>query len=145
MIGWAPRWLLVTIFTLMAAVGCSATTTPPAPPAVPTTSSTSEIDYVALEAEIEKAITTGPAMLDNVRAVLVSVDGDRKLAHYRHDFTEVEHGHVFSVTKSVTSILIGIAIDDGLIADVDEPLAKLLPKHRRAMSGDRARSLCDIS
>jgi CubicO group peptidase (beta-lactamase class C family) len=39
----------------------------------------------------------------------------------------------------VLSILIGIAIDDGLIADIDQPLIELLPKHRKAMSGDTAK------
>ena len=43
------------------------------------------------------------------------------------------------MTKSVISILIGIAIADGLIAGPDERLAELLPKHRQAMSGDTAR------
>ena len=68
--------------------------------------------------------------------MLISVDGESKIAHYRRGFTEDDYGHVFSVTKSVLSILIGIAIDDGLIDDVDQPLIKLLPKHRKAMSGD---------
>jgi hypothetical protein len=56
---------------------------------------------VAPEAEIEKAITTGPVRLDKVRAV--NVDGETKIAHYRHGFSEDDHGHVFSVTKSVWS------------------------------------------
>ena len=45
---------------------------------------------------------------------------------------------MFSVTKSVVSILIGIAIADGLIAGVDQPLAELLPDHRQAMSAETA-------
>ena len=94
---------------------------------------------MALDAEIEKAISAGPDTLDNVRAVLVNVDGEPKIAHYRHGFTDNDHGHVFSVTKSVLSILIGIAIADGLITDIDQPLAELLPKHRQAMSGDSAK------
>ena len=113
--------------------GCAAFAPVTAPPASP------PIDYAALEAEIEKAITAGPATLDNVRAVLVNVDGEPKIAHYRHGFTDNDHGHVFSVTKSVLSILMGIAIADGLIADIDQPLAELLPKHRQAMSGDTAK------
>jgi CubicO group peptidase (beta-lactamase class C family) len=133
----AARCLLATIIMLAPAVGCSPS---PAPPPVttsePTPASKPPIDYVALEAEIEKAITTGPATLDNVRAVLVSVDGETKIAHYRHGFTDGDHGHVFSVTKSVVSILIGIAIGDGLIASIDQPLAELLPEHRQAMSDD---------
>ena len=72
----------------------------PSPTSPPTPASTSTIDYVALEAEIEKAITTGPVTLDNVRAMLVSVDADTKIARYRHGFTEDDHAHVFSVTKS---------------------------------------------
>ena len=74
--------------------------------------------------------------------MLVSVDGETKIAHYRHGFTEDDHGHVCSVTKSVVSILIGIAIADGLIASIDQPLAELLPDHRQAMSGEPRRSRC---
>jgi CubicO group peptidase (beta-lactamase class C family) len=129
----ARRWLLVTILVLVAAVGCSAATTPPPAP------SKGPIDYAALEADIEKAITTGPPVLDNVRAVLVSVDGEAKIAHYRHGFAPGDYVHVFSVTKSVLAVLIGIAIADGLIADVDQPLSELLPKHRKAMSDDTAK------
>ena len=133
------RWLLIMIFMLVAVVGCSPAATQPSPTSPPAPASKPRIDYVALEAEIEKAITTGPAKLDNVRAVLVNVDGDTKIAHYRHGFTEDDHRHMFSVTKSVMSILIGIAIADGLIADIDQPLSALLPEHREAMSGDTAK------
>jgi len=132
------RWLLVTAL-LMAVVGCSPSAAPSSPMSASAPASKRGMDYVALEAEIEKAITTGPVTLDKVRAVLVSVDGETKIAHYRHGFTEDDHGHVFSVTKSVLSILIGIAIADGLIADIDEPLSTLLPKHREAMSGDTSK------
>ena len=135
----AARWLLVPILVLVVAVGCSPSSSPLVHTSEPTPASKPSTDYVALEAEIEKAITTGPAALDNVRAVLVSVDGETKIAHYRHGFTEDAYGHVFSVTKSVISILIGIAIADGLIAGIDQPLAELLPEHRQAMSGDTAK------
>jgi CubicO group peptidase (beta-lactamase class C family) len=135
----AARWRLVTIIMLVAAVGCSPSSAPPPlTTSEPPPASKPSTDYVALEAEIEQTITTGPATLDNVRAVLVSVDGETKIAHYRHGFTDADHRHVFSVTKSVVSILIGIAIGDGLIASIDQPLAELLPDHRQAMSDDIA-------
>ncbi|GAA3602856.1 serine hydrolase domain-containing protein [Microlunatus ginsengisoli] len=38
------------------------------------------------------------------------------------------------MTKSVVSTLIGIAIADGLIAGLDQPLSELLPEHRRKMT-----------
>jgi CubicO group peptidase (beta-lactamase class C family) len=128
------------IVMLVLAGGCSPTPAPPPLPTLePTPVSKSPTEHVALEAEIEDAISTGPAVLDNIRAVLVNVDGETKISHHRHGFTGDSYGHVFSVTKSVVSILIGIAIADGLIASVDQPLAELLPKHRQAMSGDTAK------
>ena len=133
------RWLLIATFMGVAVVGCSPAATQPSPASPPTATSRPSTDYAALEAEIEKVITTGPLTLDNVRAVLVSVDGETRIAHYRHGFTEDNYGHVFSVTKSVVSILIGVAIADGLIADIDQPLGELLPKHREAMSADTAK------
>jgi CubicO group peptidase (beta-lactamase class C family) len=122
----------VLVLLLLTLVGCSLPLTPPPD----SSSGRPPIDYAALEADVEKAISTGPPSLDNVRAVLVSVDGESRIAHYRHSFTESDHAHVFSVTKSVLSILIGIAIADGVIADLDQPLSTLLPKHHRAMTGD---------
>jgi CubicO group peptidase (beta-lactamase class C family) len=140
MISGTARWLLVAIVMLVAAVGCSPSPAPPPPPRSESApASQPPTEYVALEAEIEEAISTGPAVLDNLRAVLVNVDGETKIAHYRHGFTGDNYGHVFSVTKSVVSILIGIAIADGLIASIDQPLAELLPKHRPAMTGDTAK------
>ena len=134
----AARWLLVMIVMVVAVGGCSFPASSPRPGSESLPASEPPIDYVALEAEIEKAITSGPVTLDNVRAVLVSVDGESRIAHYRHGFTGDDHVHVFSVTKSVVSILIGIAIADGLIAGVDQPLAELLPDHRQAMSAETA-------
>ena len=62
------RWLLITIFMLVAVVGCLPAATQPSPTSPPTPTSQPRIDYLALEAEIEKAITTGPATLDKLRA-----------------------------------------------------------------------------
>jgi CubicO group peptidase (beta-lactamase class C family) len=88
------------------------------------------IDYAALETAVDNAITTGPATLDNMREVLIDVDDETKIAHYRHVFHGDDHEHVWSVTKSVLSTLIGIATADGLIADLDQPLSALLPEHQ---------------
>lgn len=130
----SARWLLVVITMLATVLACS----PPSPQPAPTPSKP-PIDYAALEMAMERAIATGPATLDNIRAVLINVDDETKIAHYRHGFTGDDHEHVWSVTKSVLSTLIGIAIADGLIADLDQPLSALLPEHRKAMSRDVAK------
>ena len=58
---------------------------------------------------------------DNVRAVLVSVEGESKVDHYRHSFAAADTTYVWSVTKSVVSTLIGITISDGIIDSLDQP------------------------
>ncbi|GAA1437976.1 serine hydrolase [Microlunatus lacustris] len=85
-----------------------------------------------MQRELSTALSTGDPQLQLVRSVLVSVDGKTVVTHY-HDRTARDRAHVWSVTKSVVSILVGIAVDDGLLR-VDQPLRELLPEHRGSMS-----------
>jgi CubicO group peptidase (beta-lactamase class C family) len=65
----------------------------------------------------------------HVRALLVSVDGDLIVERYQHDGGPDVHANVHSVTKSIISTLVGIALEDGAIPSVDATLADLLPPH----------------
>src|SRR3954470_3808177 len=47
----------------------------------------------------------------------------------QHEFTATTKHDMRSASKSVTSLLIGIAIDRKLIADVDEPVLKFFPDY----------------
>jgi len=107
--------------TLATLASCSFAKTPAHSPAAPK----APIDYLALEAAIENKIVTGSVAFDNVRAVLVSVDGETKISHYRHGFAAEDTTHVWSVTKSVVSTLIGIAISDGIIDSLDQTGVRL--------------------
>jgi CubicO group peptidase (beta-lactamase class C family) len=83
----------------------------------------------------------------NVHAVVVVRKGKLVYEHYaagyddpwgepegRYDFSAVSKHDVRSVSKSVTSLLIGIAIDRKLIASVDEPVVKFFPEHAAVKS-----------
>ena len=130
MIARAGQLVLIVFLTLAILASCSATRRP-APTPTPTAA---PVDYTELEAAIEDELTTGSIALDNVRAVLVSVDGETRIHHYRHGFTAEDSTHVWSVTKSVVSTLIGIAISEGILDDLDQTLDELLPQHRASMS-----------
>ena len=112
------RWLAAVVFlALWLGVGCSA----------------ARPDFAVIESEVEKQISHGAPELAAVRAVVVSVNGDTVIEHYR-DSDASEYAHVWSVTKSVMSILIGIALDEGHLTSLDQTLAELLPRYRPEMT-----------
>lgn len=69
-----------------------------------------------------------------VQSAVIQVDGEVVAEHYADGSgpNVFHNGH--SVTKSVMSVLIGIAIADGVISGVDATLAELLPDRTAGMS-----------
>ncbi len=98
------------------------------------------VEKVALEQRVEDFIGAETAPMDQLRAVLITVDGQTRLAYYRHGFTAGDHEHVWSVTKSVVATLIGIALGEGLIPSLDAPLQDLLPEYRPRMTARAAKA-----
>jgi hypothetical protein len=62
--------------------------------------------------------------------LLVVKDGAILFEHYARGNDRDSRWISFSVTKSVTSLLIGVAIADGFIESVEEPVANYLPRLR---------------
>lgn len=65
----------------------------------------------------------------HVRAFLAERGGEPGFTYYRADTSSTSRLNVASVTKSVTALLAGIAIGQGAVASVDEPLAAFFPEH----------------
>ncbi|KAB7739774.1 serine hydrolase [Nostocoides sp. F2B08] len=86
--------------------------------------------------EVEPAVEEYLAAVDpegQVRAVLVHRDGEPVVQRYTGTTAE-EYWDTRSVTKSLMSTLVGIAIDEGHIAGVEASLGELLPSRRSEMS-----------
>ena len=66
----------------------------------------------------------------HVRALLMERRG-ATFAYYQQGITGSSRMNVASVTKSVVSLLVGIAIERGVIASVEEPLAAFFPEHEQ--------------
>lgn len=67
-------------------------------------------------AEMETAIA---ADYSNIAGMVVLKDGKAVYENYFGDCTRESHIHVFSVTKSIVSILFGIALDKGYLDNID--------------------------
>ena len=116
---------------LLILTGCTSTPVPSPTPSAPRT-----VDYFALESAIETKITAGGLGLGTIDAVLVSVDGQTKVAHYRNGSRPEDALHVWSVTKSVVSALIGIAIAEKIIPSLDATLDDLLPRYQKSLTAE---------
>lgn len=89
-----------------------------------------------LESDVDAFLeTTDPA--GQVRAVLVHKDGEPVLERYSGASPD-DYWTIRSVTKSVMSVLIGIAIEQGHIDGVDATLGELLPSYAAEMTPDVA-------
>ncbi|MCK6209107.1 beta-lactamase family protein [Georgenia sp. EYE_87] len=69
---------------------------------------------------------------EHVRAFLVVQDGRPVFERYRDSTPETTHD-VHSVTASIMSVLVGIAIEEGHLAGVHPTLGELLPDHAAQM------------
>ena len=64
----------------------------------------------------------------HLMGLVVIQDGKVRFEHYAPDHAKDTQWVTFSVTKSVTSLLIGAAIQDGYIESADDPIVKYLPR-----------------
>ncbi|MCG8373006.1 MAG: beta-lactamase family protein, partial [Balneolales bacterium] len=66
---------------------------------------------------------------EGLNALLIAYDGQLVLDEY-FNTGEIDNVHTIqSITKSLTSLLIGIAYDDGILSDLDEPVHNFFPKY----------------
>lgn len=71
------------------------------------------------EAMADKSATQG---------IMIIHDDNIVYEMYRGDFSADRLATVFSVSKSITSLLCGIAVDEGYIESIDDPVTKYLPE-----------------
>lgn len=72
-------------------------------------------------------ITTSGNPIDSI---IVIKNNEVKFEKYYNEFyTETDMHHLFSVTKSFTSALIGIAIDEGFVQSINETIEELFPSY----------------
>jgi CubicO group peptidase (beta-lactamase class C family) len=93
-------------------------------------------DQAALISAVNEALEVDPDH-DNLRAVIVQVDGKPVLEQY-YDWPVDTYWDIGSATGSILSVLVGIAIGEGDISGPEETLVDLLPDHADDMTPDVA-------
>lgn len=81
-----------------------------------------------------EALQIAPTALDafmkeqNVAGLIVLRDGKIVLEKYARGYSADKRWTSFSVAKSVTSALVGAAIEDGLITSLNDPITRYIPE-----------------
>jgi CubicO group peptidase (beta-lactamase class C family) len=136
------RCALLSGLTVALVSACSdATTSPrPAPPPIDlsqswrtATAASQGIDSAALAAAFAQAPSTV-----GLRTLLVARNGFLIAEYYAPPVTVDSLSDVRSVTKSITSLLVGIAISRGELPGVSERLDQLIPPRIASMRSDEA-------
>ena len=143
---WSRRrqsaWVSAAMVFLLLAGGCSDPTTPPdSPPSAavatlgpllpPATSGADLAVDQGLAAALDQEFSSDEYA--DLRSVIVLAQGRTAYERYFQS-AATDYHQVFSVTKSVISALIGIAIAEGAIRGVEATLAELLPEHAKDMT-----------
>ena len=63
-------------------------------------------------------------------AYVIIQNGKLLFEQYWDDYSHQSHSNSFSVSKSIVSLAIGCAIDDGFIKDVDQPVSDFFPQFK---------------
>lgn len=120
---------LVAACTLVAAVSCDRT-----PATAPTPAG---VDPAALRALVQD-VRAG--MFGDIRSLLIARGSDAPAEYYFNGARRDEAVPVYSITKSVTSLLTGLAVSTSAIDSVGAPLETLLPARRALLQGDTLRA-----
>ncbi len=81
---------------------------------------------MTLKTKMEKIINSS---YKNIGGIIVQKNGKTVYENYFNECTATSTLHVFSVTKSIISILIGIAIDKGYIKSINQKILDFFPDY----------------
>jgi len=77
---------------------------------------------------------------ENLHSILIVKDGKLVFEEYFGGYNASRIGDVASVTKSVTAIMVGVAMDQGLIEGPEQYLSELLPAYADMIEGDEMKA-----
>jgi CubicO group peptidase (beta-lactamase class C family) len=83
-----------------------------------------------IQQTIQEFEATIRSQYGNVAGIVVQKDGKMLYEGYWNEYSADNAAHLFSVTKSVFSLLMGIAVDLGKIVSIDQNVLDFFPEYR---------------
>ncbi|WP_390616498.1 serine hydrolase domain-containing protein [Maricurvus nonylphenolicus] len=99
-------------------------------PTAPSTNLQDKLWPTSFESQGETLVSDDFLQQAQVTGLIVVKDGHMIFEDYWHGLSQSQRQFAFSVAKSMTSVIMGFAIADGLIDDVNDPVIKYLPQFK---------------
>ena len=77
----------------------------------------------------------------NIHSIMIVRNGHKIMDAYSYPLTAEDMHPIYSITKSITSALVGIAIDKGQIRNVKQPILDFFPKHVAQNTDNRKKAI----
>ena len=74
----------------------------------------------------------------NTAAYLVLKEGEIVAEHYFNGYNDRSKTNSFSMAKTITTLMLGIAIDEGFVRDLDQPITDFIPEFKDDPLGKKA-------
>lgn len=72
-------------------------------------------------------------------SLLIYKDNKLLVEEYFNGYTRSDPHQIFSVSKSITSLLVGSLITEGKLADVNAPMVNYLPQYAHLLTGEKSK------
>jgi CubicO group peptidase (beta-lactamase class C family) len=126
--------LLLSSILTISVIGCNLKDTDNPAPAVPESLGFNQEALLRLQQDVSSGC------LGNISSILIQYHEQTVFEWYgSHSGVDVKHS-LFSVTKSVTSLLVGIAFDEGELLSLDDSVTTLLPRYAPLIVNDELKS-----
>jgi CubicO group peptidase (beta-lactamase class C family) len=66
----------------------------------------------------------------NIAGICILKNGKQVYEYCGNDSSRSSHVHIYSCTKSILSLLVGIALDQGLMQSIDQPILSFFPEYQ---------------
>jgi len=86
-----------------------------------------------------KQIKSGRYSWDQHDSLLIFKDGKLLVEEYFNGWTQDEPHQLQSVSKSLTSLLVGKLITEGKLQDVNTPIIELIPQYKDLLTGEKSK------
>ncbi len=87
-----------------------------------------DLGVIEVEKHINETLRNNSLMANDIHSILISKKGEVTYSKYFNQYTADSLNNLKSITKSIIGLLVGIAIEEGYVQNVQQPILDFFPE-----------------